>query len=236
MHVELTGLEPDRWYWYRFTVGDAQSPIGRTRTMPRRDGMPEQLRFAFASCQNYEQGLFTAYEHMAADELDLVVHLGDYIYEMAGQDKRVRKHAGPEITTLDDYRNRYAQYRSDPHLQAAHARFPWLVVWDDHEFDNNCAGCISEELKVSPEEFLLRRANAYQAYYEHMPLRRTSLAARPGHAALPASHLRPAGRVRDARHAPVPHRSAQRRRQETADRRRRSIPAPRCWATGRNAG
>jgi alkaline phosphatase D len=175
VHVELTGLAPDRWYWYRFSVGDAQSPVGRTRTMPQRQEMPERLRFAFASCQHYETGLFTAYQHMAAEELDLVVHLGDYIYEMAGQDKRIRKHAGPEITTLEEYRNRYAQYRSDPHLQAAHAQFPWLVVWDDHEFDNNCAGCISEELKVSPEEFLLRRANAYQAYYEHMPLRRRCL-------------------------------------------------------------
>lgn len=175
VHVEPKGLEPDRWYWYRFSVGDAQSPIGRTRTTPPHELMPQRLKFAFASCQHYETGLFTAYEHLAAEDLDLVVHLGDYIYEMAGIDKRVRKHAGPEIKSLDEYRNRYAQYKSDPHLMAAHTHFPWLVVWDDHEFDNNCAGCISEEKDVSPEEFLLRRANAYQAYYEHMPLRRRCL-------------------------------------------------------------
>jgi alkaline phosphatase D len=175
VHVELRGLDPDRWYWYRFSVGDAQSPIGRTRTAPRPDTMLQRLRFAFASCQHYETGLYTAYRHMAAEDLDLVVHLGDYIYEMAGQDRRVRRHVGPEIETLQQYRNRYGQYKSDADLMAAHVRCPWLVVWDDHEFDNNCAGDISEESDVSPEEFLLRRANAYQAYYEHMPLRRRSL-------------------------------------------------------------
>jgi alkaline phosphatase D len=112
---------------------------------------------------------------MAAEDLDLVVHLGDYIYEMAGQDNRIRKHAGPEIASLEQYRNRYGQYKSDADLMAAHAHCPWLVVWDDHELDNNCAGDISEERDVSCEDFLLRRANAYQAYYEHMPLRRHSL-------------------------------------------------------------
>lgn len=175
VHVELSGLEPDRWYWYRFSCGDAQSRIGRTRTTPARFATPDKLRFAFASCQHYEQGLFTAYEHMAAEELDLVVHLGDYIYETAGKDKLVRKHVGPEITSLEDYRNRYAQYRTDSHLQATHARCPWLIVWDDHEFDNNCAGDISEEKDVDPAAYLLRRANAYQAYYEQMPLRRRAL-------------------------------------------------------------
>lgn len=175
IHVELSGLDPDRWYWYRFACGDAQSPVGRTRTTPARSATPEKLRFAFASCQHYEYGLFTAYEHMAHEDLDLVLHLGDYIYEYAGSDKRVRKHVGPEITSLDDYRTRYAQYRTDPHLQTMHAQCPWLVVWDDHEFDNNCAGEISEEPDVDPVDYLLRRANAYQAYYENMPLRRRSL-------------------------------------------------------------
>lgn len=175
VHVELSGLQPDRWYWYRFTAGSAVSRVGRTRTMPGSSALPDRLRFAFASCQHYETGLYTAYEHMAAEDHDLVVHLGDYIYEGAAQDNRVRRHVGGELNSLEDYRNRYAQYRMDPHLQTMHARCPWLVVWDDHEFDNNCAGEISEESGVSPAEFLLRRANAYQAYYENMPLRRSCL-------------------------------------------------------------
>jgi alkaline phosphatase D len=175
VHVEVEGLKPDRWYWYRFTVGDAESPLGRTRTMPAPGSQPEQLRVAFASCQNYEQGLFTAYDHMAQQDLDMVLFLGDYIYEYAGANGRVRKHHGQELDSLDDYRARYAQYRTDEHLQAAHAAFPWVVVWDDHEFDNNCAGDISEHEGVDRDQYLLRRANAYQAYYESMPLRQRSL-------------------------------------------------------------
>jgi alkaline phosphatase D len=175
VHVELSGLKSDCWYWYRFQAGDAISRTGKTRTMPAVNIMPDQLRFAFASCQHYESGYFTAYDHMAKEDLDLVLHLGDYIYEYAGMDNRVRKHHGPEITTLEHYRNRYAQYRMDPSLQTMHALCPWVVVWDDHEFDNNCAGAISEESHVSPAEFLLRRANSYQAYYENMPLRRACL-------------------------------------------------------------
>ncbi|MBX3444954.1 MAG: alkaline phosphatase D family protein [Planctomyces sp.] len=175
VHVEVDGLKSDRWYWYRFRCGDAESPIGRTRTLPAPDALPDQLRFAFASCQHYEQGLFTAYEQMARDELDLVIHLGDYIYEYRGADGRVRKHVGEEIRSLSDYRVRHAQYRSDPLLHEMHARCPWFVTWDDHEFDNNCAGDISEELDVDPVDFLIRRANAYQAYYENMPLRSRSI-------------------------------------------------------------
>lgn len=175
VHAEVDGLEPDRWYWYRFKAGSELSPVGRTRTLPRTNLLPDRLRFAFASCQHYETGYYTAYKHMAGEDLDLVIHLGDYIYEKEGRDGKVRKHVGPEITTLDDYRNRYAQYKSDADLQAAHAAFPWLVTWDDHEFDNNYADQISEEPDVAVAEFLARRANAYQAYYEHMPLRRRSV-------------------------------------------------------------
>lgn len=175
VHVELSGLKPDSWYWYRFHAGDAVSRIGKTRTMPDATVMPERLRFAFASCQHYESGYFTAYDHMAKEGLDLVLHLGDYIYEYGGIDNRVRRHQGSEIITLEQYRNRYAQYRLDQSLQTMHALCPWVVVWDDHEFDNNCAADISEESHVSPAEFLLRRANSYQAYYENMPLRRTCL-------------------------------------------------------------
>jgi alkaline phosphatase D len=175
IHVEVEGLKPDRWYWYRFRTGTETSPVGRSRTMPAHDTMPAKLRFAFVSCQHFEHGYFTALGHMAKKDLDLVVHLGDYIYEYAGYDNRVRKHSGPEITELVHYRNRLAQYRTDADLQAAHARCPWLVTWDDHEFDNNCANAISEEAGVAVDAYLRRRANAYQAYYEHMPLRRRSV-------------------------------------------------------------
>lgn len=175
VHVEADGLKPDRWYWYRFRAGDAQSPVGRARTFPEASARPERLRFAFASCQHYEQGLFTAYEHMAKDDLDLVVHLGDYIYEYGGTENRVRKHVGKKLATLDDYRIRYAQYRSDPLLKGMHARCPWVVTPDDHEVENNYAGEIPEHTGADPVAFLKQRAAAYQAYYEMMPLRRTSL-------------------------------------------------------------
>lgn len=176
VHVEAQGLQPDRWYWYRFRSGDAVSPIGRTRTVPTLDQSTPQVRFAVTSCQNYEQGLFTAYEQMANDDLDLVIHLGDYIYEYeAGRNGKVRTHHGAEIQSLGDYRVRHSQYRSDPLLQGMHAGCPWMVTWDDHEVDNNCAGGVSEEQGMDPVEFLYRRANGYQAYYENMPLRKTSL-------------------------------------------------------------
>ncbi len=176
VHVEVAGLESGHWYWYRFRSGDATSPAGRTRTLPAADAMPAEVRFAVTSCQNYEQGLFTAYEQMVREEHDLVFHLGDYIYEYeAGRNGKVRTHHGAEIHSLGDYRIRHAQYRSDPLLQNMHAACPWLVTWDDHEFDNNCANDVSEEAGVDPVEFLVRRANAYQAYYEAMPLRAQSL-------------------------------------------------------------
>ncbi len=179
VHVEIEGLEADRWYWYQFKSGDQVSPKGRARTTPSIGVQPDRLRFAFASCQNYEQGYYTAFDHMAREELDLIVHLGDYIYEGAGRNNRIRKHTGLEILSLEDYRNRYALYKSDRALQAAHASAPWLVTWDDHEVDNNYADEISEKLDVDPEAFRIRRANAYKAYYEHMPLRRSSLPSGP---------------------------------------------------------
>ena len=174
VHVEATGLEPDRWYFYRFHAGKHTSPVGRTRTTPQRHVMPERMQFAFTSCQHYESGFFNGYPHMQKEDLDLVIHLGDYIYEYAGVDKRVRKHLGKEIESLDEYRRRYAQYRLDEDLQETHRLFPWLVTWDDHEFDNNYANLVSEEDGIAPEKFLARRMNAYQAYYEFMPLRRRS--------------------------------------------------------------
>jgi alkaline phosphatase D len=175
VHVEVEGLRPERWYWYQFKVGSDISPVGRTRTMPPLHSIPGNFRFAFASCQHFETGYYTAFEHMLREDLDLVVHLGDYIYEGAGRKDQVREHLGPEIVTLDQYRTRYAQYKSDPALQRMHAAAPWILTWDDHEVDNNYANDISEEPKVSPAELLVRRAAAYQAYYEHMPLRRSCL-------------------------------------------------------------
>ena len=180
VHVEVEGLTPDRWYFYRFHVGMDVSPLGRAKTFPTLESATKQLKFAFASCQHFESGLFTAYEHMLKDDLDLVVHLGDYIYEGAGQDKKIRKHVGGKLSTLADYRNRHAQYKSDPHLQAMHAAAPWLVTWDDHEVENNYADDVAEKrrgFKAAPnrETFLATRARAYQAYYEHMPLRRAAL-------------------------------------------------------------
>lgn len=175
VHVETGGLEPDRWYWYRFRAGDAESPVGRTRTLPRRASTPEELKFAFASCQHWESGLYTAYEHMAKEDLDLVFHLGDYVYEGGAKEGGVRKHPDKEMRTLEQYRLRHALYKTDPLLQAVHAQVPWIVVWDDHEVENNYANDIAEDAGVDPVDFLVRRANAYQAYYEHMPLRRRSL-------------------------------------------------------------
>jgi alkaline phosphatase D len=170
VHVEVDGLRPDRWYYYRFTVNDAVSPVGRTRTAPSPDASGK-WRFAFASCQQYEQGYYVAHRHMAAEDLDLVVFLGDYIYESSWGRKNVRRHEGPEPYTLADYRNRYARYKTDPDLQRCHARFPWIVTWDDHEVDNDYANDRAEDLDP---DFLIRRAAAYQAFYEHMPLRAAS--------------------------------------------------------------
>ena len=174
VHAEATGLQSNRPYFYRFSAGDAQSPIARTRTVPGPGGKPQHLRFAFASCQQYEQGYYGAYRHMAADNPDLVAHLGDYIYESSWGRDHVRKHNAPEAVTLDDYRARHALYKSDPDLQAAHAACPWLVTWDDHEVSNDYADDGSERLDTR-EWFLARRAAAYQAWYEHMPVPRRML-------------------------------------------------------------
>ena len=176
VHVDVDGLAADRWYFYRFAAGDAVSPVGRLRTAPVA-GATTPLRFAVASCQHYEYGLFTAFGHLAREELDLVTHLGDYIYEYGegagspNQPLRVRQHVGLEIRTLDDYRRRYALYKSDALLQQAHARCPWVVTWDDHEVDNNYAASIGENEMESEEQMRARRANAYQAWWEHQPVR-----------------------------------------------------------------
>lgn len=170
VHVQAQSLAPSHWYWYRFMAGDAVSTVGRARTAPAAEDGRGKVAFAVASCQHYEHGHYAAYRDMAAQELDFVVHVGDYIYEGSwGRRDKVREHHTPEPYTLADYRNRYAQYKTDPQLQAAHAACPWLVTWDDHEVDNDYANDRSQDLDPV-DAFLARRAAAYQAYYEHMPL------------------------------------------------------------------
>jgi alkaline phosphatase D len=182
VHVEVAGLQPDRWYWYQFKVGQEISPLGRTRTLAAVGtdaAHTSRLKMTFASCQHFEAGLYTAYQHMLAEAPDIVFHLGDYIYEGPGREQQVRLHQGKEIQSLADYRNRHAQYKCDRSLQAMHAAAPWVVTWDDHELDNNCAGGVSEKLDADPGAFLKRRAAAYQAYYEHMPLRKSCIPSGP---------------------------------------------------------
>lgn len=179
VHVELRGLRPAREYWYRFALDGHRSPVGRAVTTPSPTALPRELRMAFASCSNFPVGWFTAYRHLAAEQPDLVLHLGDYQYEGAANATHLRPHEGPETTTLAGYRQRLAQYKTDPDLQAAHAAAPWLVVWDDHEVDNNYAADISEK-PAEQRGFPDRRAAAYRAYYENMPLRSTSVPRGPG--------------------------------------------------------
>ena len=175
VHVEAAGLAPGRDYFYRFRVGRTVSDTGRTRTAPA-PGSAAPVHMAFTSCSQFEHGWFTAYRRMAEESPDVVLHLGDYIYEYAGggydaPGGNVRGHAGPETTTLASYRQRHAQYKADGDLQAAHAAAPWLVVWDDHEIENNWAADVRERPIDPPGDFAARRAAAFRAYWENMPLR-----------------------------------------------------------------
>lgn len=191
VHAEVAGLAPGRQYFYRFRCGTEVSQVGRTRTAPAADAAPARLRFVNAGCQHLEHGYFTAWRHIADEqELDFVYHYGDFIYEYRGVQPMepswgpaVRTHAGEEIHTIDNYRQRYAQYRMDPDLMAAAHAHPFLMVFDDHEVDNDWAGTISEEngtsrafpIAVPPEIFALRKQAAFQAWWENMPLRRSVL-------------------------------------------------------------
>ncbi|WP_411111840.1 alkaline phosphatase D family protein [Streptomyces sp. c-19] len=179
IHVEVEHLSPGRAYFYRFRVGEWTSPVGRTRTAPDLGAHNTALKLAAVSCQAYHDGYFTAYRHLADEDLDVVFHLGDYLYEYAVNatggaraytDRVLPAVFNRETVTLEDYRLRYGLYKSDPDLRAAHAAHPFVVTWDDHETENNYAGGIPEN-GVPPEEFLLRRASAYRAYWEHQPLR-----------------------------------------------------------------
>ena len=177
VHAEISGLQPDRWYWYRFKWGTAISDVGRARTAPALGAGVDRLRFAFTSCQNWGGGHFGALGRLAEEDVDLVVQLGDYIYEdvepMNPDPARLAeiKPYG-ECLTLSQYRTRYAFYKRDHHLQAAHRAHPWLATWDDHEVANNYAGLV-----IDPEKPLVdnqeRRAAAYLAYWEHQPLSRS---------------------------------------------------------------
>ncbi|WP_439553250.1 alkaline phosphatase D family protein [Falsiroseomonas sp.] len=171
IHVEVAGLRPGAWYHYRFTALGEASPTGRARTSPA-PGADQPLHIAVANCQQYEHGFYAAHRHIAASAPDLVAFLGDYIYEASWGRNLVRHHASPTARTLEDYRARYALYRSDPDLQAAHAACPWVVTWDDHEVSNDYGGEIGERERGAT--FLARRAAAYQAFWEHMPLPRSA--------------------------------------------------------------
>jgi alkaline phosphatase D len=170
VHVEVAGLAPARTYYYRFIAGGVVSPIGRTRTAPAPGAKVDRLRLAFASCQHYEAGHYAAYRHMVEDDPELVVFLGDYIYEGDPGTRGVRRHLNPEPRDLAGYRIRYATYKSDPLLQSAHHAAPWITTWDDHEVEDNYTGD-RDKRSGDRAAFLRRRAAAYRAYYEHMPLR-----------------------------------------------------------------
>ncbi len=172
VHVDVRGLRPDRAYWYRFRVGTHVSPVGRTRTAPRANARPDAMVFGLVSCQRYNSGFYTAYDDLVSAQPDLVVHVGDYIYESPGGG--VRTDALPESVSLEQYRNRYALYKSDTSLMAAHETAPWLFTWDDHEVENNHAGLVPEVGSATPDpaDFEARRTAAYMAYWEHMPFRR----------------------------------------------------------------
>lgn len=178
VHVEIDGLEPARDYFYRFSAGGERSAIGRTRTLPAVGDAVSQLRFAVAGCQRYEDGYYTAYRHLAREQFDFVFHYGDYIYERSAAHARqhrkvlVREMPGDpgECFTLEDYRNRYSIYQLDPDLQAAHASTPFVMSFDDHEVRDNWAGF--KMGKLPQQQAIARRAAAFQAWYEHLPVRR----------------------------------------------------------------
>ncbi|MGB6230029.1 MAG: alkaline phosphatase D family protein, partial [Litorimonas sp.] len=169
VHVEVSGLSPARTYYYRFLADGQSSPIGRTRTAPTYLAPTARARFGIVTCQHFEQGFFNAYADLLAQDPDFILHMGDYIYEVSWG-PQVRRQAEVEAMDLADYRRIHAQYKLDPFLQQAHARAPWLMIWDDHEVVNDYAG-FNDEDYMPPEQVRLRRAAAYQAYYEHMPVR-----------------------------------------------------------------
>jgi alkaline phosphatase D len=191
VHVDARGLEPGHGYFYRFRALGEISPVGRTRTAPAAHHDPSRLRFGVVNCQDLQNGYWPAYSALAAEDLDVVFHLGDYIYETDPHSAFPdRLHTTPQtpgidqLSTLADYRARHTQYKSDPALRAAHAAFAWIATWDDHDTENNYAGLVDEiddtgAKKQTPAEFARQRAAAYQAYYEHLPIRADLRPGRP---------------------------------------------------------
>ena len=178
VHIEARGLKPGRDYWYRFTAAGHASPVGRTRTAPAAGARVDRLKLAYSSCQKYSAGHYTAHAAIAAEHPDLMLFLGDYIYEEAHTGKGPRAHPVETPVDLAGYRDRYAWYKSDADLQAAHACAPWMVTWDDHEVVNDYGGD-QDRTNPDPATFLKRRAAAYQVFYENMPLRRTQVPVGP---------------------------------------------------------
>ncbi|MCU4675026.1 alkaline phosphatase D family protein [Catenovulum sp. 2E275] len=185
VHVEVEGLKPNREYWYRFNCGGEKSLYGRSKTLPLAGSSVDKIKFAVAGCQSIEHGYYTAWNHIANEDLDFVFHYGDYIYEYKDHGigpvpnrgqlwQEMRQTVGQEIYSIEDYRRRYALYKLDINLQRAHAAAPWFVSFDDHEIDNNWASDTDQD--GSPAHiFQFRKAMAFQAYYENMPLRLSSL-------------------------------------------------------------
>ncbi|MFY9137127.1 alkaline phosphatase D family protein [Zwartia sp.] len=172
LHAEVADLSPARTYFYRFLTGSVSSPVGQTRTFPAPNQSPSRLRLAYASCQRWGDGFYSAYRDMREQDLDVVMFLGDYIYEYpASATRDVRPTTGGWVLSLDDYRDRYALHKSDPHLQAMHAACPWIVTWDDHEVQNDYAEIHAGFSGLPVPDFAQRRHSAYQAFYENMPVR-----------------------------------------------------------------
>jgi len=182
VHVTLNSLRPDRLYHYRFIAGGERSPAGRGRTLPAESAAVQAVRIGVAGCQDWQAGLYTAFRHLAREDCHAIFHYGDYLYEygpraalwsfgLGEMIPTVRRHEGPEVMSLDDYRRRYTLIRSDLDLQTAHASACFLCSYDDHEVVNNWAGDRVSRSDVPPELFRLRRAAAMQAWYEFMPVR-----------------------------------------------------------------
>jgi alkaline phosphatase D len=177
VHVDVRGLRPGREYFYRFRTGGEISPVGRTKTAPAARSSPERLLMAFASCASWPDGFYTAYRHLANENADVILHLGDYIYEYGiaasggTRNTPVPDQLRVQCDTLDRYRIQYGLYKSDPDLQAAHRSAPWIVTWDDHEVLDNWAGSAGPGGEVTPEDFLVIRANGFRAYWENLPMR-----------------------------------------------------------------
>lgn len=185
--VDVRGLAPATWHWYRFRAAGQVSRVGRTRTAPAHDAELRHLRLGFTSCANWQAGYFAAYRGLAArDDLHLIVHLGDYFYEYGpGQygygkdDVDVRRHVpAHEVLSLADYRQRHAQYKTDRDLQDLHAAYPWIITWDDHEVANDqWSGGAENHTPATEGSWTRRRARAHRAYDEWMPVRMNGTAA-----------------------------------------------------------